>query len=267
MARIGSGDSFDIGIWQKRDNAGAGSTSFSVFTGKGLNDNFIRLWRAIKTVLNADGTMASAVVDCTNLKSTVPDDSTLEQDAGTKKLKIKALGVDTAQLKDDAVSTAKIADDAITSALIADNAVLTAHVADGNITHVKLAADAVESDNISHDNTRTKVCFSIGFASDASGVFGYVANQIMTSTYGIPMPRAGSITRLTACDTAGNVTYASYNYGTKVFSAYDKIQVKMTDDATVGVLKNNNILIDGNPDGVGVGTTASMVILECEFDD
>jgi hypothetical protein len=58
------------------------------------------------------------------------DDSTIDAD-GSGQLRIKALGVNTAQLADGGVSTAKLA----------DSSVATAKLADAGVTYAKLAAD------------------------------------------------------------------------------------------------------------------------------
>lgn len=63
-------------------------------------------------------------------------------------ISIKALGVDTAQLKDDSVTTAKVADNAITADQIADDAITNAHILDGTILSANIGAEEVKTVNI-----------------------------------------------------------------------------------------------------------------------
>lgn len=108
MARVGSGDSFDIAVWTQGEHPGAGTQDFTDFNDKGLGGNFKRLWRAIKTVLAYDGSLNTNIVDGANLKSTVADGVTMEQDSVTKKLQVKAGGIGTTQLAADAVTKEKV---------------------------------------------------------------------------------------------------------------------------------------------------------------
>jgi hypothetical protein len=68
------------------------------------------------------------------------DDSTIELSAtdGSGAVRVKALGIDTAQLAADAVTGAKIADDSIDSEHFVDGGIDTAHIADDAVTAAKL---------------------------------------------------------------------------------------------------------------------------------
>jgi len=86
----------------------------------------------VKVLLNAGAsgfTRPAINVDGAGLSIKV-DDSTMDAD-GSGQLRVKALGVNTAQLADSAVTTAKIA----------DGAVVTGKIADANVTYAKLNAD------------------------------------------------------------------------------------------------------------------------------
>ena len=87
-------------------------------------------------------TEANAVIVASNGVSVKVDDSSLEGSgqgaSGAESIRIKALGVDTAELAVDAVTGAKIADDQIDSEHYVDGSIDNQHVADDTLLEVKL---------------------------------------------------------------------------------------------------------------------------------
>jgi len=85
---------------------------------------------------------ANAIIVGANGVSVKVDDSTLEGSlqgvAGAETIRVKALGIDTAQLALDAVDGTIIEDDAVDSEHIVDCAVDNVHIADDTILEVKL---------------------------------------------------------------------------------------------------------------------------------
>lgn len=102
------------------------------------------------------------------------DDSTIEIDATSGKVQIKADGVDTTQLKDDAVVTAKIADDAVTNDKIADDAVNTAQIVNEAVTLGKISSTDKVNSSDSNYSGRTQLTQK-----------GYVDETVANATNGM----------------------------------------------------------------------------------
>ncbi len=267
-----------LGAWDEGDNPGAGSKTVAAGN-TGLNGNWLILDTAVGTGHNADGTHKSNVIDGPNLKTTVADGSGIQLTGSPLKL----------NLKDDGVTGAKIA------AAFADNSTLemsaatgtkTIRVKDGGITKAKLATsaadattielnatnglqvkdDGITAPKISHDNTRTKVCFTCNIATSVGTDYATCSGAQLSATMGIPMPRAGSITKVSVCD-AGSVYTGTASYGVKTFTSGQLLTVLWYDGdslVTVKVIGTATTLTTSATVG---GTTPMLVVIEVEFDD
>lgn len=207
----------DLGTYPLGQNPGAGPQNVSetdpTKAGKGSNGDKIKLDIAIGTEHNATGTHKNAVIDGANLKSTVADDSTIKQDASTKKLRVMSkatdadAGVGTNQIKNDAVTGAEIADNSIVQAHMTDGSIGTNELIDASVTLAKHAADSVDATKITHDNNRTKGMLVFLLKSLATGTWAFHGDQQLNANLGVPMPRAGKLTRMYVKDnsaTAGS---------------------------------------------------------------
>lgn len=93
---------------------------------------------------------ANAIIVGANGVSVKVDDSTIEGSlqgvAGAETIRVKALGIDTAQLALDAVDGTIIADDAVDSEHYVDGSIDNQHIADDTILEVKLDATNAPTD-------------------------------------------------------------------------------------------------------------------------
>jgi len=276
MPRVGSGDGFDIALWEQGDNPGAGSQDFTVFTDTGLNGNWKRLWRAIKSLVNPDGTVQDDKIDGRNLKNTSADGATIEMTAasGVKQYRIKDDGVTTPKILDGSVTLPKLAPDSVDATKLKDDtsidanrAVTTDHIRDGAITLAKHAAASVDASKITHDNVRTKALLAL----DYNGTSGRVAGTALTTTVGIAMPRAGCITGFSICMADGTVrtNTAAYDSGsaTKHFAAGNKISI-----GDISGLIGAYIIPNTPPSGFAISVSdsgiasGSVILIEVEYD-
>ena len=114
----------------------------SIIAGSGLTTPDGSTGDVTVNVVGGDGITANA----DEIEVTV-DGSTIELSAsnGSGAVRVKDLGIDTAQLAADAVDGTKLADDAVDSEHIADGAIDTAHIADDQVTADKLANTTVSA--------------------------------------------------------------------------------------------------------------------------
>jgi hypothetical protein len=264
MSRVAT-TNLALGTWTDGENPGAGSQSVD---STGLNGNFIKIDTAVGTGHTTAGAHKAHVITGENLHAGVVDGATMDYDTSSHYLKVKALGIAAAQLNTDAVETLKIKDANVTAAKLATDAVETAKIKDAQVTHAKMAADAIESDNISHDNNRTKQCFVMTFEANVLKIGGL--STVTHPNIGIPMPRAGSITRISVCSSAGVVVKDSEVYGTTHFAIDDRLSCTWSQDGGGDPIEIQPTVNGSawNPLASCASTMTNAVItIEVEFDD
>lgn len=282
MARVGTGDGWDIGTWEQGENPGAGSQDMTVFTDTGLAGNFKRIWRGIKSLLNPDGTVQDDKIDGRHLKSTTVDNVTLEVSAATgpKTYRVKAGGLGSSHYGAASIPTAAMQTDSVDGTILKDDpttdsnrAVNTNHIRDAAITGPKIAADAVTVDKEAHDNNSRKMPYTFTINNLNTTEYGYVGNvQTSATVLGIPMPRAGSITRIHAKQkgaSAGNATSFSYiPSGTGHFAQGDCLSVYQQVTPVIYALLNGAEVGNRYVSGfASAGDFPVIVTVEVEFDD
>jgi len=271
-----------IANWDDGDNPGAGTKDVNITSGGvGLNANFNQLKDYIKSAHNNDGSLKQDIVDGENLKTTVADGVTLQK--SNNKLKIVDNSITATQLKtttgSEAVTTATIRDGAVTSEKINDGAVITAKLGNAAITLAKMGADSVDASVITHDNNRTKICFTFTSSSEGSGAFFQHNGLTLNAMLGIPMTRAGSITSIQRRrstvngTTTGSSGSTEYLHGVKTFAKGDFIALRWQTSDTLprGVIlvKNgSDYITSGIGSGVdGEGAPPVIYTIEVEYDD
>jgi len=265
-----------LGVFDEGDNPGAGSKTVA---NTGLNGNWLILDAAVGVGHNADGTHKADVIDGPNLKTSCADASTIQLTGSPLKLNVK----------DDGITGAKIA------AAFADNVTIAASAATGSKTigvkaasiskahcattiadassieldptnGLQIKADGVTPAKISHDNTRTKNYFTCNIATSAGTDYATCSGAQLSATMGIPMPRAGSITKIIVSD-AGTVYSNTAAYGSKTFTAGQLLTVNWYDGdglVTVKVIGTATTLATSSAVS---GTTPMLVVIEVELDD
>jgi hypothetical protein len=157
MSEHHSGDEYDFVLYDQGDNAGSGPTDFNATSLFGLNGMWIRIYRAIKGVLHADGTLKNDSIGGAALKNDIVDGSTLEATAatGAKQYRIKDAGVTSAKYADISIGTGKLIDKSVTDAKVANHATDDAqraigpdHIKDASILERHLAAGILSNSKI-----------------------------------------------------------------------------------------------------------------------
>jgi len=257
-----------LGAWDEGDNPGAGSKTV-VSANTGLNGNWLILDTAVGIGHTAAGAHAADVIDGPNLKTTVADGVAIQLTGTPLKLNLKDGGIATAKIADDAVTAAKLADACIDAAAkLAADVVITAKILDANVTLAKLAADSVDATKITHDNNRTKVCFTC--AINTVGWDGYASfhGATLANNIGIIMPHAGSLMKVTAVEAGGNVVHGEAAYAAKPFSQYQRLTVYLDDGndqiivTVVGTATHMDVSLSGIAEAAPI-----LVVLDVEFDD
>lgn len=257
-----------LGVWDDGDNPGAGSKTVS---NTGLNGNMLIIDTAVGTEHNADGTHKDDKIAGRSLKASIVDGATLEASAatGTKVFRVKDGGLTGVKMDQAAGQTVDGATLEFDS-----NAI---RVKDGGISTAKLADDAVAAAKISHDNTRTKNNYTLVFDAKTLGTYAKYHGTAMTAALGIPMPRSGVVTKLTASHAGGGTASFSNAYGSGglgTFAAGDRINGIITSGGSYNYPAINNITgaISFNAGFENIfdatGWTAAIFIdIEVEFDD
>lgn len=263
MARVGT-TFLNLGMYLLGENPGAGS---QVEDSTGLNGNWFKLDVAVGTQHNSDGTHKDAVIDAASLKSTVVDGTTLLQDSSTKKLKVKDKGITATQINDAAITTTQIASATILQSNMANGSIGTAQIIDDNVTTAKLADDAVTPAKQSHDNTARKMYFVFTHKVATNGTFSWFNDTQSSSTLGVPLPRAGSITAMTAKDNSSGASVTNtFAYGVVPFNAGDFLGCMYSTVGSVACLA----MINGVGSGALVPPGANLpnfITIEVELDD
>jgi hypothetical protein len=227
---------------------------------------------------NADGSHKADVIDGPNLKTTVADATGIQLTGTPLKL----------NLKDDGVTGAKIAAafaDGSTLETSAATGAKTIRIKDAGVTKAKLAADVcddstieldgtnglqvkddgIDASKISHDNNRTKACFTCNIAAAVGTTYALCDGAQLSATIGIPMPRAGSITKISVC-ADGTLATGTAAYGSKTFTSGQFLTVSWYDGEglpTVKVIGTSTTL----QTSADVSSAPMLCVIEVEFDD
>lgn len=246
------------------ENPGAGS---QVADSNGLNGNMWKLDYLFEEH-NTDGTHKDSKIGKAQLKTDVADGSTIEKHA-TNGLQLKDGGITGAKMNQTA---GQVVDG--TGLEFNTNAI---RLKDGGVLTAKLADDAVTAAKISHDNNRTKNLYSLAFAAKTAGTYAKYNGELTTAALGIPMLRAGKVTKIMCTHAGGGVVSISNAYGSGglgSFDAGDRINAAIdtwtSDDyVTVNNINDATNYTSGFEATVYVtGWTAPIFVeIEVEFDD
>jgi hypothetical protein len=274
MARVGT-TLLNLGTWLDGENPGAGSQSVD---NTGLNGDKIKLDLAVGTEHNADGTHKADKIDGPSLKTTVADGSSLEATGTPRKLQVKALGIHKGHINTDVADADSLQKNGTSGALeikaVKAGKILgtgTGKAVDGTTIGLNVSNELEVKDlgitgaKISRDNMRTKIF--IAFSIDGSTKYGVIGGVVTTAVIGLPMPRAGAVTAISAVTSSGVVVR-----GVAVYSAtagnHFAIGARLTvaDDSTgVTNVKLNGAIPEDCPVATG-GETPVLVIVELELD-
>ena len=139
---------------------------------------------------------------------------------------------------------------------------------DAGVSHAKMAADAIESDNISHNNSRTKVLLTFAQVTASTSIL-FNGRETGGAGDGYPMPRAGCITALYVVNESYTVVGSNYAYastGNRHFIASNRVGVRCVGSAPNHVYY---ITVDGvdQTETVSILANGLYITMEIEFDD
>lgn len=258
----------NLGMYPRGTKPGAGSRTAD---NPGLNGDKQKIDRAVGTEHNPDGSHKDGIIHAAQINADIADNVTIEKDVASGFLKVMADAIGGPQLNSTAV-------DGDSLEFTADNIHIKAlGVKPGHLnsdividTMLDLTAEGrlyvidrgIAPLQIKHDNNRTK--HQIIFSYTAGAAYAKVGNVQCTSTMGMPMSRAGSITKAIYRDSSPEtVNYGNIAYGVKTFNAGDFITVFLLDGLEVRINNSASFLFPK------IGATAydAIIILEVEFDD
>jgi hypothetical protein len=265
-----------VNTWDDGDNPGAGSKTTD---SQGLNGNFIRLSDAIKAEHTAvTGVHADTIIGKNNLKSSCCDGVTIELDA-TNGLQVRDEGVDKDKLNDDVADGVTLERDAVTSQLQIKAVIAGRIRASGTLkaidditinvngsSELQVKDDAITAAKIIHDNNRTKIFLQLAITTTTGTDWAKSAGSALSASVGVPMPRAGSITKVSVSDN-GTIFSAAFAYGTHTFAVGSQLTCNWNDG-------NGDVSVFpvGNPNGAQVTGVPGVippihVTVELELDD
>ena len=248
------------------DNPGAGSQTTSSGN-TGLNANALIIDTALGTFHNADGSHKANAVTGSCLAASIVDNSSLQ--LSSNQLSIKALGVLTSHIALLNITNALIANQTILPAKMDSNAATSGYPliagattpSYAQLTATGIAANTITGSLVSQSNNVRKMLLVFYKSSSATG-YAQHSGVTMTSTLGVPMTRAGSITGVSwysPSDTIG--ANATASHGTYNFAIGDRITVSQTSGTAIYTKINDTNKLSVSD----TSFTSGFITVEIEF--
>ena len=193
-----------VNTWTDGDAPMAGSQTAD---SSGINGNWWKLAEKMAALFELPATtLKSAIINGAQLKTTVFDAVTLEQDSSTKK----------ARIKDGGVVIAKCGTD------LTDGSTLEQ---DGTTKKIRAKTKGITATQVSDNNVKAK-SYLRASVSDVGGNFYQIGGVVMTASHGIPIKRACSITAIRVRSSGGIVASFTYDAGVKTIAADSYVSFK-----------------------------------------